>query len=178
MLRTVILLALISPLVAACTTTSSDYCAGAVSGNLNSAINTVENRLGEGCTYHFDQYFENLLAIAADNPDRDNVKKFSDHLMRVNEMGVITRRQARDLYNRYFNIKFVAMSGDFNTCAQTCPVKSKVLASMRSELQDKELGLLRASDNAQGYYRADHLLKETTLVREATCKACAAGTAR
>ena len=38
--------------------------------------------------------------------------------------------------------------------------------------------MLRASNDATSFYRADHLLKETDLVLEATCRACQAGDAR
>ena len=43
---------------------------------------------------------------------------------------------------------------------------------MQSELLDKELGLVQASQDSASYYRADHLLKEVQLVLEATCRAC------
>ena len=100
---------------------------------------------------------------------------FSDHLMRVNDMGVISKRQAELLYNRYFNVKFVSLRGDYNTCSQTCPVRDQVMSDMRAELHDKELGLMRASADRASFYRADNLLKEADLVLEATCRACGAG---
>ena len=84
----------------------------------------------------------------------------------------------KDYYNRYFNVKFVSLQGDYNTCSQTCPIRKQVMSDMQAELHDKELGLLRASNDAASFYRADHLLKETDLVLEATCRACQAGDAR
>ena len=88
---------------------------------------------------------------------------------------MITKRQAKSLYNRYFNVKFMALTGDYNTCSQACPVQGQVVGNMRSELKDKELGLLRVSQDQASFYRADHLLKEAQLVLEATCRACASG---
>jgi hypothetical protein len=172
---------LVLPLVAfaaGCTTTTPDHCAVDLRGDLDGAMRTVETRLGSGCEYHFDGYFNNLLALAEANPDKQNRKLFSDHLLRVQDMGVISRRQAEGLYNRYFNVKFVSLQGDYNTCSQTCPIRKQVMSDMRAELHDKELGLLRASNDAPSFYRADHLLKETDLVLEATCRACLAGNAR
>ena len=96
--------------------------------------------------------------------------------MRVSELGVITHRQAQERYNRYFNVKFVSLAGDYNTCAQTCPVRHRVLSAMSEELLDKERGLMKASADPESYYRADHLLKETQLVLEATCRACTSNT--
>ena len=95
-------------LLGACAT-EPDYCAVNLRGDLDSAMRTVEAKLGSGCEYHFDNYFHSLLALAEANPDKNNRKHFSDHLMRVHETGVISRRQAEGLYNRYFNVKFVSL---------------------------------------------------------------------
>jgi len=164
--------------IVGCTTTDPNYCAVNLRGDLDTAMRTVETKLGSGCEYQFDGYFQSLLALAEANPDRDNRKLFSDHLLRVHDMGVISRRQAENLYNRYFNVKFVSLQGDYNTCSQTCPIRKQVMSDMRAELHDKELGLLRASNDATSFYRADNLLKETDLVLEATCRACQAGGTR
>jgi len=161
--------------LAACTTAQPDYCSVTLRGNLATAMNTAESKLASGCEYSFNRYFNDLLTIAEANPSKDNKMLFSDHLMRVNDMGVISRRQAEGLYNRYFNVKFVSLQGDYNTCSQTCPVRAQVMSDMQAELHDKELGLMRASSDSAGFYRADTLLKETDLVLEATCRACAAG---
>ncbi len=165
--------------VAACTTTPvASHCSAGLSPGLENAIHDVEARLATGCEYHFDRYFAELLATAEANPSSENKVLFSDFLMRANETGVISTRQAREYYNRYFNVKFVSLTGDYNTCAQACPVQGQVMANMQNELRDKQVGLLKASDDKTSYYRADHLLKEAQLVLEATCRACAAGEQR
>ena len=163
-------------LLTACTTTPvADHCSGPLGHRLHVAIEEVDSRLSQGCEYHFDRYFGELLEIAQASPDADNKKLFSDFLVRASSSGVISQRQARERYNRYFNVKFVSFTGDYNTCSQACPVQAQVLADMKSELEDKQTGLLNASNDKNSYYRADHLLKETQLVLEATCRACAAG---
>ena len=162
--------------IGGCATTEAvDYCGVKLSPSLTSAMGTAESRLANGCEYHFDNYYQQLLIIAETNPDSENKRLFSDHLVRVSDMGVISKRQARLLYNRYFNVKFVSLSGDYNTCAQTCPVREQVIADMKVELLDKELGLMNASRDPDSFYRADNLLKEAELVLEATCRACTAG---
>jgi len=153
----------------------ADQCDGRLGINLDTAFSETERRLSSGCEYRFDSYFRENLATAEANPDADNKRAFSDHLVRVNAMGVISKRQAQELYNRYFNVKFVSLSGDYNTCSQTCPVQARVISDMKTELQDKELGLLRVTGDNAGYYRADTLLQETQLVLAATCRACDAG---
>jgi hypothetical protein len=68
----------------------------------------------------------------------------------------------------------MSMKGDYNNCSHTCPNKHRVLFDMERELSDKERGLLRVSEDRDGYYRADRLYQEVELVLEATCTACAA----
>ena len=161
-------------LVAACATPQPDHCGGRLGSNLQSAMSESENRLATGCAYYFDGYFNELLDIAEANPDPENKRMFSDYLVRTSSSGIISKRQAQVLYNRYFNVKFVSFTGDYNTCAQTCPVRDEVVSNMRAELLDKQLGLMAASRDKSSYYRADQLLKETELVLEATCRSCAA----
>lgn len=176
MIRPLATVLALSLALSACTTAdTTSYCATPLTGNLDSAIRSAESRLADGCTYHFDSYFQNLLSIAENNPDPANPMLFSDFLMGSQDRGIISQRQAESLYNRYFNVKFVSLQGDYNTCSQTCPVREKVMSDMRAELHDKEMGLLRASADSQSFYRADNLLKETDLVLEATCRACDAG---
>ncbi len=160
----------------ACTTTgTADACTVRLTPPLGSAMRMAEQKLSDGCEINFDNYLEQLLDIAVDNPDRENKRRFSDYLVRASDRGIISKRQAKNLYNRYFNVKFVSLTGEYNTCSQTCPVKARVLADMQSELLDKERGLVQASNDSASYYRADHLLKEAQLVLEATCRACEAG---
>ena len=163
-------------LLAACATTqTADYCSVSLEPSLSSAMHIAEDKLSAGCEYSFDNYFEQLLSVATENPNRDNKRLFSDFLVSISDQGIISKRQARATYNRYFNVKFVSLTGDYNTCSQTCPVRDKVLADMYGELLDKEQGLVKASEDSATYYRSDHLLKEAQLVLEATCRACEAG---
>ena len=174
----IVILAAALPGLGACANQTADYCSARLGGNLDAAMMEASDRLANGCEYQFDGYFQELLAIAEANPDARNRMRFSDFLMRANDMDVISRRQAQSLYNRYFGVKFVSLQGDYNTCSQTCPQRARVLSNMQAELHDKELGLLRASNDQQSFYRADNLLKETELVLEATCSACEAGSRR
>ena len=86
--------------------------------------------------------------------------------------GLLSQRQAREYYNRYFNVKFMSMQGDYNNCSHTCPRRDRVMLNMERELSDKELGLLKISLDSAGYYRADELYQEVELVLKATCTAC------
>lgn len=159
-------------LAAGCTTPqTADHCDARLSSPLRSAMSTVENKLFDGCGTYYEGYVADLIEIASENPSADNKKAFSDFLVRLSDRGMISQRQARGLYNRYFNVKFVSLSGDYSTGSQVCPDKEKVLLEMRQELLDKETGLIKVSNDPSSYYRADLLLQEAELVLEATCRA-------
>lgn len=166
-------------LITGCATTETvNHCDVALKAPLRGAMSVVEDKLTTGCGSHYQGYVADLINIATENPDADNKRAFSDFLVSLSNRGVISKRQAKSLYNRYFNVKFVSLDGDYSTCSQVCPTKDKVLLEMRQELLDKETGLLKASNDAASFYRADLLLKESELVLEATCHACSAGAAQ
>ncbi len=164
----------LAAVLSACTPTRP-ACSGPETRNLNAAVDAVKHSLTDGCEDHFDSYMNDLLTIAEGDPQPENKRVFSEFLLWASDEGLLSKRQAQNQYNRYFNVKFIAMMGDYNNCSYTCPRKSRVLSAMERELIDKERGLLRVSMDSQGYYRADELFKETELVLEATCTACAAG---
>ena len=149
-------------------------CVGPQSKNLAQAIDMTQTSLMNGCHAHFDRYYDDLLTIAEGDPKPENKRAFSEFLVWASDKGLLSNRQAQDYYNRYFNVKFMSMKGDYNNCSHTCPNKRKVLFDMERELSDKERGLLKVSLDNDGYYRADRLYQEVELVLEATCSACGA----
>lgn len=167
-------LALITMWLTGCAT-ATPRCALTDTHTLDGAIGSARSNLAAGCETYFDSYMDQLLDVAADNPDPENRRAFSDFLVWAGEEGLLSRRQSQETWNRYFNVKFVSLRGDYNNCALTCPVRADVMAKMEQELADKERGMLQASLDTTGYYRADRLLQETELVLEATCRACSAG---
>ena len=161
-------------LLASCAANSPD-CVRLQSRNLDSAVDAAQTALISGCHAHFDRYYDDLLSIAEGDPGPENKRAFSEFLVWSSDRGLLSKRQAQDYYNRFFNVKFMSLKGDYNNCSQTCPNKRKVLLDMERELSDKERGLLRVSLDNESYYRADQLYQEVELVLEATCTACAAG---
>jgi hypothetical protein len=140
--------------------------------NLEQAISAARFDLETGCEHEFDAYFQRLLAIAEGDPKKENKAGFSDFLLWANDTGLLSKRQARQLYNRYFGIKYVSLVSDYSVCTQTCPNQSDVMRKMNRELADKEQGLLKISADRLNYTRASNLYQETELVLEATCEAC------
>ena len=174
-----IFIALTASLLAGCATTTTevttDPCSVNLEAPLRAAMLSATNRLANGCESHYERYFDDLIDIAVDDPKADNKSAFSDFLVSLSEQGAISLRQAKNLYNSYFGVKFVALSGDYNTGSEVCPVKKKVLSEMRLELLKKETGLIKASDDASSYHRADLLLNELEILLGATCMAYSRG---
>lgn len=170
-----LLLIIAGGLVLASCATSPPPCNGPQSKNLTSAISAVQSNLNNGCAEHFDRYYDDLLSIAEGDPKAENKRVFSEFLVWTSDEGLLSQRQAREYYNRYFNVKFVSLQSDYNNCTHTCPRRDRVMLNMERELTDKERGLLKVSLDNAGYYRADELYQEVELVLEATCTACAAG---
>ena len=150
-------------------------CNGPQTKNLDAAMSDVKTSLTGGCAARFDRYYDDLLSIAEGDPKIENKRLFSEFLVWSSDQGILSQRQARDYYNRYFNVKFVSLQSDYNNCSHTCPRRDSVMLNMQRELGDKERGLLNVSLDNAGYYRADELYDEVNLVLEATCTACAAG---
>ncbi len=173
-MRLNIIVIVAAALLASCASNTPE-CVGPQSKNLNTAISSAQSSLIGGCHAHFDRYYDTLLSIAEGDPKPENKRAFSEFLVWSSDQGLLSKRQAQEHYNRYFNVKFMSMKGDYNNCSHTCPNKQKVLFDMERELSDKERGLLKVSLDNEGYYRADQLFQEVELVLEATCTACAAG---
>ncbi|MEE8527666.1 MAG: hypothetical protein V3S70_03740 [Gammaproteobacteria bacterium] len=163
----------LSLVLASCATTPPP-CGGPQTRNFDTAVDVVQSQLMNGCEAHFDRFFDDLLTIAEGDPKAENKRKFSEFLVWSSEQGLLSRRQAQRYYNRYFNVKFMALESDYNNCSHTCPRRDKVLRNMERELSDKERGLLKVSLDNESYYRADELFQEIELVLEATCTACGA----
>ena len=170
--KTASLIAVCGMMLASCAT-APPPCESPQTRNLNHAIEDVKSNLrGGGCAAHFDRFYDDLLTIAEGDPKAENKRIFSEFLVWSTDEGLLSQRQARDYYNRFFNVKFIAMQGDYNNCSHTCPRRDRVMLNMERELSDKERGLLKVSLDSAGYYRADELYQEVELVLEATCTAC------
>jgi len=174
-MKTMSLLVALSTLMLASCATSPPPCDSPQTRNLGAAVDQVKDSLSSGCAAHFDRYYDDLLRTAEGDPKPGNKRVFSEFLVWSADEGLLSQRQAKDHYNRYFNVKFMTLQSDYNNCSHTCPRRDRIMLDMERELSDKERGLLKVSLDNDGYYRADELFQEVELVLEATCTACSAG---
>lgn len=174
-MKTMSLLVALSTLILASCATSPPPCDSPQTRNLSAAVDQVKDSLSSGCAAHFDRYYDDLLRTAEGDPKPGNKRVFSEFLVWSADEGLLSQRQAKEHYNRYFNVKFMTLQSDYNNCSHTCPRRDRIMLDMERELSDKERGLLKVSLDNDGYYRADELFQEVELVLEATCTACSAG---
>ena len=166
--------AALTGLLTACNSNTSraTVCTPPQGPNLDQAIAKARFDLETGCESRFDDYFQRLLTIAEGDPKKENKAVFSDFLVWANNEGLLSKRQARETYTRYFGAKYVSLISDYSVCEQTCPRQREVMRDMTQELKDKEQGLLKVSADRTEYYRANRLYQEAELVLQATCTAC------
>ena len=174
-MKTLSLITALSVLALASCATSPPPCDGPQTKNLSAAVDHVKDSLTSGCAAHFDRFYDDLLRTAEGDPKPGNKRIFSEFLVWTADEGLLSKRQAKAYYNRYFNVKFMTLQSDYNNCSHTCPRRDRIMLDMERELSDKERGLLKVSLDNEGYYRADELYQEVELVLEATCTACSAG---
>jgi hypothetical protein len=147
-------------------------CAPPTGIDLNAAIAQTQSDLSmTQCHYMFDAYLDNLLAIAQGNPNIENKQKFSEFLVWANTQGILTRVQAENHYNRFFNITFVCLPDDYNVCS-VCNKQPEIERNMAAELRDKEVGLLKACRDKDSYYTAYDQYETLRVLLEATCQSC------
>lgn len=140
--------------------------------NLSQAIDMTKQTLGRNeCVYEFTLYFENLLEIGKGDPSLKNKEKFSSFLIWSNETGILSKLQAKEYYNRYFNTLFMSLPEEYNTCSISSQ-KEMVIKEMELELIQKQLGLLSVCEDKTSYYEAHAQMDTMILLIEATCMAC------
>ena len=165
---------LLASLLAGCNSNRSQaaVCSPPKGPDLEQAIAKARFDLETGCEHRFDDYFQRLLTIAEGDPKKENKATFSDFLLWANGEGLLSKRQARETYTRYFGVKYVSLISDYSVCAQTCPRQREIMRDLTQELKDKEQGLLKVSADRREYFRANQLYQEAELVLQATCTAC------
>ncbi len=124
------------------------------------------------CHYQFDQYMDNLLEIAASNPQEKNKEYFSHFLSDAKRNGVISQLQAQRYYRRYFSPDFVSLGAMHNNCTTTCQHQVDLVKKMKLELHDKKLGLLEVVGDRDSYAQADQEFNQLLILIDATCLAC------
>ncbi len=123
------------------------------------------------CRYRFDEVFSALVTVCKGSPALENREKFSNFLVWAKDAGIISSIKAKKLYNRYFTSDFVSLPDDYQNCSY-CSRMGTILSDTRTELSDKELGLIKVCGDKTAFAKASDDLKKIQLILEAVCYAC------
>ncbi len=160
-------------LLSGCQTTAEPACPLPQGTNVERSFTHARGDLSRSeCQFRFDAYFERLLDIAAGDPSPQNSERFSQFLVWANDQGIISKISAKEHYNRYFSAKFVSLPDDYSNCSYTCRKKQEIISNMKTELRDKDRGLLKVTGDKRKYAEANRLYDSVQTLLEATCKAC------
>lgn len=141
--------------------------------NVASAFVHARNELSNAeCKGRYHEYFASLIEISSGDPGRHQGANFESFIDWSITQGLLNMREAKDLYTRYFGIKYISLQNDFSSCSSTCRVKDKTFVDMQEELVDKEKGLLQVLGNKTAYAKANHLNGALRTILDATCDTC------
>jgi len=161
--------------LAACQMTRGPDCTLLSGTNVERAFDRAREELSRNaCKSQFGNYFEQLLDIAAGAPSPEHSQRFSEFLLWADAQEVITRRSAEDYYNRYFSPKFASLQDEYSNCTHTCRMKADIESAMEEELLQKDIGLLKVTNDKRKYAQANANYRSILTLIEATCEACRA----
>jgi hypothetical protein len=161
--------------LAACQVTREAECTLPSGTDVGQAFDHAGEELSrKACKSLFDDYFERLLDIAAGAPDLQHSRRFSEFLLWADDREIITRSSAENYYNRYFSPKFASLPDEQNNCTHTCRVQAEVGRDMQQELLQKDMGLLKVTNDPRKYALANSNYYSILTLIEATCEACRA----
>jgi hypothetical protein len=167
-------------LTTACAQTQTQHiapttCTPPSSTRLSAAMVEAQTTLADrDCAPSFENIFTQLINIAKNDTDKENRQEFSEFLNWARDQNIINKRQAMELYTRYFSHKFASLPRDYQTCSY-CGDLSKIIRAMKAELANKEAGLLKICGERSLYARAAADYDDLRTILEAACKACEAG---
>lgn len=129
------------------------------------------------CQMEFQTIFDDLLDIAEESgASLEHKKTFTGFLLWAEKEGLISKKQMKNTYGRYFSSKFVssAVNNQMSIASSVCAKRnglSQVHSSMDVELIDKQRGLLKVLGDKQEYRQAKAVKENLMTVIEATCSA-------
>jgi len=181
-LRSSFVVIFLSSALSGCTTTPKpastrwaikDTCTLPNHKQLQVAINKTQAELSKrSCHYQFEDMHQQLLDIAKNDPDHNNGKKLLLFYKWSVNQGVISSRQGKEFYNRYFKATFGnVLPNDRNVCS-IASIKDKLIIDLGHELQNKKIGLQLIMQNRDEFFEAQRIHNELVFLIETTLMAC------
>ena len=152
--------------------TANAPCPVVDSANVDSAFGQASQAMAiRHCQIQFESYFDKLLTVAAESPSIDNKKRFDGFFRQLDGDGVISKRQATELYTQYFTTSYMALPDTYNVCSAGRE-QDKILSAMRAELDQKKRGLMDVLGEKDLYFKARQSHDEIGLILQTAVDAC------
>lgn len=148
-------------------------CSKLTHKKLQTAINQAQDALSNrSCHYQFDTLHQQLLNIAENDPAQENGSLFLKFYKWNVSEGVISTKQGKEFYNRYFKPSFGnVLSNDRNVCSLGAN-KEELVKNLGRELTYKKTGLQDIMQNRDAYFEAQRIHNELLFLIETTLMAC------
>lgn len=148
-------------------------CSMPTSKSLKGAMAEARETLSKPkCRYKFEELFTALLAAGQGNPQRDNCKRFETFLAwSIDGPAVISEREARVLWMRYFDSRFSFPQPHYSICS-VCDKRDEIMMQVERELADKRLGLIEICDHERKFKTAHANWVTLKIFLKAACEAC------
>ena len=132
--------------------TPADPCPMPTGYQLSPAAKTAEETLNT-CPEKLDQVFMALIEIAKQSPNKENAVLIQEMFKNLIKRNRISETYAKNLYQKYFSLKFVTMPylKVYNLSGEINSIK-KVL---REELDCKRVGMVECCNDKESYKHAE-----------------------
>ena len=105
-------------------------------------------------------------------PGPENEARFAGLLRESVDRGIVSKRQARETFSRYFDPEFYVVKVEPRSSCSSLREKEALFAAMRGELAYKREGMLEILDDQARFREAQHHYNNLNLVFEAVSAAC------
>lgn len=150
---------------------AAPVCDAIDSKQVDAAFGEARNNLSRAeCAPYFEQNFSKLREVAQGDPGDDNRSRFAAWLNWSSDKGIITARQAKEMYTRYFHDTFVSLPSQGHVCGYLKDDSLKT--AMKLELVQKREGYTRIAGDAEGFNRVHLQYEDMMLMLDSVNSAC------
>ena len=155
------------------TVSSDHFCALSPGKNVDRLFAEADEKLADrSCHYHYQSIVDRLVEAAKESPGAENEQRFAELLRSSIERGVISKKQGRALFSRYFDTEFYAIKSEPRNSCSALGDKDRMYADMKQELQYKREGLLEILSDEPRFRQAQQHYADLRTVLDAVQVAC------
>ncbi len=155
---------------------SDRQCAVPDHKQLSVALQGAQATLSErSCHYAFERIHQSLLDIGRQDPGKANKERFLNFYQWSVDQGILSSRQGKEYYNRYFTSGYGHMlPNDRNLCS-LAGGQEQLIKRLDDELVLKKTGLQDILQDRDAYFDAQRTHNDLVFLLETTLLSCGKG---